>query len=123
MNMLLLCLINAIVYKYYQWAMVDQCELSFAVTYFRKLSTSIERRATAIRNCDMSPITNNSKCQWFQVNSHFVILTKLIPLEETWYTTYFNYSRDNWLYLKYPIKYREPHFYFVLNQTHRRYNM
>lgn len=119
--MLLLCLINAIVYKYYQWAMVDQYELSLAVTYFRKLSTSIERRVSAISNCDMSSITNRSKCQWFQVNSHFVILTKLIPLEETWYTTIFNYSRDNWLYLKYSIKYRESHFYFVLNQTHRKY--
>ena len=123
MNMLLLCLFfNAIVYKYYQWAMVDQYDLSFAVTNFRKLSTSIEQTASAVRNCDISPITNITKCQWFQINGHFVILTTLIPFEDTWYSTYFYYSRDNWLFLNYSINNRESHYYFVLNQTHRRYN-
>ena len=99
MYLLWFFLINAYVFKYLQWTVVDQIQLVYNVACIRKSTTNAERRYSSVVRLDMSYNTTNTTSYSFQANIRFKILTKLIPFEVMWYTNNYNYSRYNWLSL------------------------
>ena len=99
MSVLWVFFLNAFVYKYIQWTVVDQNLLMLSAAYKQKSMTNVEGGYSSLMNVDMSNITSITKSYEPQVNKRFIILTKLIPIEKEWYSNFFHYSRDKWFSL------------------------